>query len=161
MTPEVPWQVVREAGVVLTAEDAALGYRRGWLRAPEVVRWAEDALARGEDDASVIALAGLGAAELGEVGERLDDLVPDAYAGSSEVWLYLVLLAVYGSRGRIDDPLGVVEQVYADFEYPEAIAPLVRYMPAPPGAPLGEAALLDQWKDWLDQERTVRRDGAG
>jgi hypothetical protein len=66
VTPEVPWEVVREAGIVLTAEDAALGFRRGRLRAPEVVRWAEDALARGEDDASVLALAGLGGAELGD-----------------------------------------------------------------------------------------------
>lgn len=161
MTPEVPWAVVCEAGIVLTADDAALGFRRGWLRAPEAVRWAQDAPARGEGDASVIALAGFGAAELGDVGERLGELVPDASAGSSEVWLYLALRAVYESRRQIDDPLGVVEQVYADFEYPETIAPFVRYMPAPPGAPFGEAALLDRWKDWLDQERTARRRGAG
>jgi len=44
-------------------------------------------------------------------------------------WLFLILSWVYKNREQIEDPFGVVEELYADFDYPEEISEFVRYMP--------------------------------
>ena len=43
--------------------------------------------------------------------------------------LKLVLKWIYENREKLDDPLGKLEEVYADFNYPSSISHLVRYMP--------------------------------
>lgn len=35
--------------------------------------------------------------------------------------------------GEVDDPLGEVEEIYSDFDYPEEMENFVRYMPASNG----------------------------
>ena len=71
-----------------------------------------------------------------------------------EKWLYLTLAWLYEKRAALPDPLQTVEEVYADFGYPEAIAGFVRYMPMD-GPDLGsreanETRLMDRWKEYLD-----------
>jgi hypothetical protein len=69
-------------------------------------------------------------------------------------WLYLVLAWTYEHRSEYRDPLGRVEEVYADFGYPEELAPFVRYMPldAPDlgSREANEGRLLTRWKEYLD-----------
>ena len=67
-------------------------------------------------------------------------------------WAYLELKAAYEMRDRLRDPLGVVEEMYAHFDYPAKVAAFVRYMPPPPGAPVGEEALYDRWSTYLAEE---------
>lgn len=67
-------------------------------------------------------------------------------------WTYLELKAAYEIRSHLDDPLGLVEQIYADFDYPPAVAGFVRYMPPPAGAAVGESALYDRWGQYLGRE---------
>jgi len=50
-------------------------------------------------------------------------------AHSKEKWLLAILTWVYENQGSFDDPLGVVEELYAKFEYPKDIENFVRYMP--------------------------------
>ena len=69
-------------------------------------------------------------------------------------WLYLVLAWLYEQRGAVPDPLQTVEEVYADFGYPEEIAGLIRYMPMD-GPDLGsreanERRLFERWRQYLD-----------
>ena len=71
-------------------------------------------------------------------------------------WLFIVLAWLYERRAEIEDPLGVVELVYADFGYPEEIASFVRYMPMV-GRDLGsvranEDRLLNRWKEFVECE---------
>lgn len=75
-------------------------------------------------------------------------------------WLYLVLAWLYERRDAMADPLGAVEEVYADFEYPEAISGFVRYMPLD-GPDLGsveanEQRLIERWRRYLDSEMQKR-----
>ena len=72
-----------------------------------------------------------------------------------ETWLYLVLAWVYEHRNEYVDPLQRVEEVYADFGYPERIVNFVRYMPMQ-GPDLGSPAanerrLFEQWSQYLDE----------
>lgn len=69
-------------------------------------------------------------------------------------WLYLLLAWLFEYRESLVDPMTIVEEVYADFNYPREIAPFIRYMPM--DAPdLGnqeqnEARMFDRWKAYLD-----------
>ncbi|HVZ38834.1 MAG TPA: DUF2247 family protein [Candidatus Kapabacteria bacterium] len=72
-----------------------------------------------------------------------------------EKWLYIILAWLYDHRHSIADPLSMVEEVYADFDYPEEVAPFVRYMPMV-GPDLGsreanEERMVGNWKAYLDR----------
>ena len=73
-----------------------------------------------------------------------------------EKWLYLVLDWVFENKDSFSDPLGMVEQIYADFDYPELIATFVGYMPANEfllgSLELNEARLYKKWKDYLNSQ---------
>jgi len=76
-------------------------------------------------------------------------------------WLYLVLAWIYEHRDEDPDPLQRVEEVYADFDYPEEIASFVGYMPMT-GPPLGskEAAIrrmFQRWKLYIDDAARLYR----
>ena len=58
-------------------------------------------------------------------------------------------------RGEVPDPLQRVEEVYADFGYPEQIAKFVRYVPME-GPDLGrreanERRLFERWKQYIEE----------
>jgi hypothetical protein len=66
-----------------------------------------------------------------------------------------VLAWFYEHRGEVPDPLLRVEEVYADFGYPEQIAKFVRYMPME-GPDLGsreanEHRLFERWKRYIEE----------
>lgn len=61
----------------------------------------------------------------------------------SEKWLFLSIYWLYVNQSKFDDPLEVLEGVYADFNYPEAIKHLIRYMPNEDGR------IIDFKKEWL------------
>jgi hypothetical protein len=72
-----------------------------------------------------------------------------------EAWLDVVLAWLYDHRAELEDPLEMVEAVYADFGYPAQIASFVRCMPMQ-GPDLGSPAaneqrLFERWKRYLDR----------
>ncbi|WP_434673311.1 DUF2247 family protein [Pseudomonas sp. R1-15] len=66
---------------------------------------------------------------------------------TSEAWLFLLLSFTYEHKNEYDDPLSLVEELYADFDYPEKIASLIRYMPPQDGSNGSEELLFNQWKN--------------
>jgi hypothetical protein len=109
---------------------------RGFLKADVVVDLAADAVQRGAEDPVLHYLTVLLRDELDLVPgilSMLDD--PERIYDpreSARKWLYLELLVAFRNRAKITDPLGVVEQLYADFDYHPAVASFVRYMPLQP-----------------------------
>ncbi|WP_426990671.1 DUF2247 family protein [Pseudarthrobacter sp. Y6] len=85
--------------------------------------------------------------------------IPDDPRESSRKWLYLQLKAAYLQRGQLNDPLRVVEQIYADFDHPPAISRLLRYMPSSaPGDEVGEGGLMRRWARFLyDEHRALTK----
>lgn len=76
--------------------------------------------------------------------------------------MFLIFLWVFINRDKYQDPLGVVEELYADFDYPESIASIVRYMPAIDPSLEGENQLFKNWSDILEsfrQELLASRSG--
>lgn len=77
-------------------------------------------------------------------------------------FLYLVLDWVFTNKTRFSDPLGTVEEVYADFGYPERVARFVRYMPSDEAdlgsRELNEQRLYGKWHEFLNEMSTTYRD---
>ena len=89
--------------------------------------------------------------------EQLATTEPDQDADKiRSKWLYLVLIWIFEHRESYPDPLQTVEEVYADFGYPERIADFVRYMPMNEpdlvSRELNEQRLYEKWKRYVDEE---------
>jgi len=75
----------------------------------------------------------------------------------------LVLAWLYEHRLKLADPLGDVESVYADFDYPEEMSRFVRYMPSDDpdlrDHRLNQARIFGKWEQYLRQaqEQLSRR----
>jgi hypothetical protein len=99
--------------------------------------------------------------------DQLADLEPEQpIEDIDEKWIYLILAWVFENRDNCSDPFGIVEQIYADFNYPEQISAFIRYMPSDEpdlGSPeLNEARLYKKWEDYLkerDNKYNPTKDG--
>jgi hypothetical protein len=106
------------------------------------------------------ALLDLAGARAGEATMQLVDQLAESEPQRSESeirdkWLYLVLAWIYERRDEYPDPLQRVEEVYADFGYPEEVAKFVRYMPMD-GPDLGsreanERRLFERWRSYVEE----------
>lgn len=129
----------------------------GWSA---IVDLATERLSAGSDDPLEIELADLTKMETYQVGELLRKLV----SGSPEKdgvfaqrkWLYLLLAWLFENKESVPDPLGDVETIYADFDYPPEIEGFVRYMPVTdaydPSAHAkdeNENRLFGKWREYL------------
>ena len=72
------------------------------------------------------------------------DLSPET--DIAKPWIFLLLSFLFEHQENYEDPLEIVEELYADFDYPEEISPLVRYMPPPEGVEGSEDRLFENWK---------------
>jgi hypothetical protein len=149
--------------VPFSVDDLKFGYERGWLRASTVIDRAVHEVERGQGDPVLVAVAALLRDDMSELPDalaRLDspDHIHDPQE-SARKWLYLQLKAAYDRRQDLDDPLGVVEEIYADFDYPPTVEGFVRYMPLRPGDEPGTAALIGRWAAFLRGEREALRTG--
>ncbi|WP_460146511.1 DUF2247 family protein [Pseudomonas sp. S2_A02] len=72
------------------------------------------------------------------------DLSPET--DTTKPWIFLLLSFLLEHQENYEDPLEIVEDLYADFDYPEEIAPLVRYMSPPEGVEGSEERLFENWK---------------
>jgi hypothetical protein len=162
---EVGSDFLEDQAVPLSLDDVRYGFARGWLHPDAVIRWATRQLERGQQREAISKIASLAPDNFPELGEILKPQSPaDAGKGEDESkrkWLYLQLAAAYNRRADLSDPLGVVEQIYADFDYPPSIRGLIRYMPVDKGEKAGQAAIVDRWRKYLREERAaLTSDGA-
>jgi hypothetical protein len=147
--------------IPLGAEDLCYGLQHGFLKATTAIDIAVHNVRCAADDPVLQELSALLGDEVDMVPQVLSALddperVHDPRE-SKRKWLYLQLKAAYIDRARLRDPLGVVEQIYADFDYPPNVAPFVRYMPVRPGDASGLEALIRRWSDFVDNEREALR----
>lgn len=95
-----------------------------------------------------IELASLSGSELYQVVDILTKLASDAIGKNIflESWLYLFLSWIYDHRDSFSDPFGAIEELYADFDYPEDVATIVRYQLLPEGEVGGDEYLYNNWQ---------------
>ncbi|MCL5022339.1 MAG: DUF2247 family protein [Nitrospirae bacterium] len=149
----------------LSWQEAAWGYEHKFLGWKDIIELARSLADGCSDDAIVIVkeLSSLDKDRVWLVGELLNKLAASEQPESDEhlrrKWLYLVLARLFDRRRDLDDPLGEVEAVYADFDYPSEIEGFVRYMPVsgtydPAKHPVSdnESRLFMLWEEYLDRK---------
>ena len=155
VTGKIPFSFVSRR-VALSWQDVRFGLQEQLLDPGAAIELAVDQLANLDTaPVSLTKLAGMarsdGLAEVvGELAAK-EPVVPDNVI--QEKWLYILLSWVYEHKNDVEDPLHLVEQIYADFGYPPQVAAFVRYMPME-GPDLGsregnERRLIDRWKEYL------------
>ena len=117
---EVEWALSRHLIVLQTVKGLA------WTESHPKGEFNLDVLAKQVDVAAFFAEIGT-ASNPCEVDESSGD------AATSMKWLLALLAELYARRDSIADPLGDVEMIYADFDYPECMESFVRYMPVTDG----------------------------
>lgn len=159
----IPYSFIRER-VLLSWQDTLWGYERQLIGWSDIVANAQDRLLLHSKDPIEIELAFLGKSETQQVGELLRVLAnnepDDAGSKSKTKWLFLILAWLYENRDAVSDPLGEVERIYADFDYPPEIEGFVSYMPVTDGYDPSQhsmeenkARLFSKWEQYLSETR--------
>lgn len=154
MRLELDIRFLSRSGVDLTVDDLRLGLSLGIVKPTTVVALAKRADLESPVDPIIQELSELDGSAIADIREILGvgeqaTLQPEL---SVRKWLYLELLATYELRENLKDPFEFVELIYADFGYPESVAPFVRYMPLEEGASSGLAAMTESWRQYLTSE---------
>ncbi len=103
----------------------------GWK---SIIELAEKRILDGSEVELEIDLAFSGKGNSEFVGQTLRELAstesprPDSVA--HDKWLYVVLAWLFENREAFSAPLSNVEEIYADFDYPEDIVEFIAYMPS-------------------------------
>lgn len=158
LTP-IPYSFVREH-LKLSWRDALWGYEHQLIGWSAIVHLATERLNAGSDDLLESEIASLTKMETYQVGDLLRKLASaspeEDGALSQRKWLYLLLAWLFENKESVPDPLGEVETIYADFDYPPEIEGFVRYMPVidayDPGAHTrdeNENRLFGKWREFL------------
>jgi hypothetical protein len=138
-----------------TGAELAYGFRHGWVARADIV-----AIVKAKREAGV-PMREL-EEELLEVSstdvDRFDEIMADLNVSDepterrARVWLFLVLAALLENQSLVEDPLGMIEMLYADFDYPDEIRGLVRFMPPPAGQePVGIKGIEARWREYVER----------
>lgn len=146
--------------VKLTWDDIVYGIENGYVSPDIAIEHAISEVARCEEyPESLIDLASLRKGE--SVYPHLNELanlerIQQDNECIKQKWMYLVLDWVYYNKDKYSDSLGLVEQIYSDFDYSEQISTFVRYMPTNEpdlgSLELNKARLFKNWKRYLEEQ---------
>jgi hypothetical protein len=114
----------------LSWNDLKYAYERGIVKSKTVIDFACEAACRdSQSSADLISLANCHPSE--SISEKLLRIASTESKDQPEQekrWA-LILACYVGENKLVEDPLSLVEEIYADFGYPKELAPFVRYMP--------------------------------
>jgi hypothetical protein len=146
--------------IPLIAGDLRYGLDHFFIKEWTVVEIAVGEIRRGSSDSLLYELAVVLPDEVERIAEIFKELdYPGRFddpRDSARKWLYLQIKAAYLQRAKFKDPLEVVEEIYADFDYPPSISHLVRYMPVShPSEVVGELGMVKNWARFIDEEHVA------
>lgn len=98
----------------------------------------------------IFTLASLSSLDNRLIFETLLAIAMNEKAGEESLvkpWIFLVLSFLFENKKSYKDPLNMVERLYVEFQYPEEIAPIVRYTPLEEGKIGSEKHLFENWEN--------------
>lgn len=147
----------------LSWRDVAWAYRSGFLTWRDVQKYADEQVKSGVVNPLVAELPSIGKENLWRLSELLDTLAArdvGAIEATKEKWLFICLEWVYQNRNKYKNPLTLVEEIYADFDYPSEIESFVSYMPPLDGYDPSQFSheenvrrLMQKWGEYLTTAR--------
>jgi len=150
--PPLPLEFILSR-VSLTRADVQVGLFRKLLAKEDVAVLVERGiLDEGEQspdlENELVAILPPNWAAIGDPSEYPQHAAPEQRL-AEEKWVYLQLAWLWDHQAESSNPLDEIALLYDDFGYPTEIAHLVRWMPARPGRPVGEPALMNSWSEYL------------
>jgi hypothetical protein len=122
--------------VPLMWSDVVWAYHRNILTWKDLVAFADSKVLSGDFDPYEMEISLLGKDNITSIAELAETLAKrdnERLEDTRNKWLFILLSWIFENRNNLDDPLALVEDVYADFDYPTEIQSFVRYMPATDG----------------------------
>ena len=113
----------------LTWNEIAQGLHEGWIDPGAAVDRAVSLVEAGEVSKPLLDLASLSDFQFHDVVQKVEELASKPITMDHSRLAKIGLAALYENRDSLSDPLLEIEILYADSNYPECIAHLVRYMP--------------------------------
>lgn len=153
MDTRIPYEFLRRHAT-LGWRDLEYGIAHGWTSYQAAVEKAIDRLdeksSRDEYDLSMAD----DDEDVSATIARLSNTESVDLIASESKWLYLRLAWLFVNKDRVEDPLEAVESLYAQFNYPTVVAPLVRWMPMV-GDDLGSREknlkrIYERWRHYLN-----------
>jgi hypothetical protein len=138
-----------------TGAELAYGYRHGWVMQADVVAIVKAKCQAGEPlrepEEELIDVLPIETDRFDQVIAELE-ISPEPTERRARLWLFLVLSALLENQSSFEDPLGIIELLYADFDYPDEIKGLVRFTPEPPGQPpIGVEGIKARWREYVER----------
>lgn len=116
----------------LNWSDLLWAYRREFLTWRDLIKVASDQVQSGSENSLEIELSEVTKEyvwKVSELAQTLADRSNNSEEESKQKWLYICLSWAYERRELFVDPLGEVEIIYANFDYPSAVKSFVRFLP--------------------------------
>ncbi|UOO81473.1 DUF2247 family protein [Uruburuella testudinis] len=138
----------------LNWSDILWGYEHNYLGWIDVIDISKYFLATQETqkDFLILELSQIDKSSIYKIKPILESLVETKNTYDTDKWLFMILQNLFINRNEVLDPLGVVENIYADFDYPEEIESFVRYMPrsyeCKPSQLTNDEITLQIYKNW-------------
>lgn len=120
----------------LSWSDLTWGYHKNILTWKDLVSFANLKVSSGNFDDKELEMSFLGKESIAEISAAADSLAQlneETEEVAKSKWLYLSLAWLFENKGHVNDPLSVIEDIYADFDYPPEMQTFVRYMPPTDG----------------------------
>lgn len=156
----IPLQFVQSKSS-LNWGDCLWGYKRELLTWKDLIQVALERVENGSSNELELELANVSKDSVWKVSELAQALTEqggNSEEASKQNWLFLCLAWAYENRKSIPDPLGTVETIYADFDYPSAIESFVRFLPPSDGYVPAQFSqeqnyqrLMTKWSEFLLQ----------
>ncbi|MEN5095206.1 DUF2247 family protein [Pseudomonas protegens] len=158
--PEIPNSFIYSC-TFLCWRDVLWGYQRKLIGWEFVVEIADFYVSNGSVNSLEVDLICFGKLDIQEIESTLYSLAEheDESLGleSQKKWLFIALKWLFENKDNVADPLGVVELIYEDFDFPFEIESFVRYMPPQDGYKPGEHSsqqnierLFCNWQSYLE-----------
>jgi len=150
VTANIPFQFLTQLAVQFNWSDVLFGLNRGLIRRQIAIDRATSHVSAGSNSAEELELAIMhDSDDVQRVVVQLASLEHASDELSSEhKWALILLAWIEVNLATINDPLSVIEEVYADFGYPRELSPFVRYMPSDKpdrgSVSLNEARMLEE-----------------
>lgn len=146
--------------------DVLWGYERKLVDWKFVVEIANFYVSNGSTNPLEVDLIFFGELDIQEIERGLHSLVEqeDELLGldSQKKWLFIALKWLFENKDNVADPLGVVELIYEDFDFPFEIENFVRYMPPQDGykpeehtAQQNIERIFCHWQSYLENVASV------
>jgi hypothetical protein len=158
---KVPASFLVERWGLPTAAEIGYGFRMGWIRRTDVVDLALEKYEAGvpisstEQDLALL---------LSEDYDRVDEWAQVLEISDQPVerraryWAFAILAWLWERRSEFRDPFRLIDLVYAEFEYPEEIAPLARFTVLGPTDAPGFEGIEQRWRECVSRWRIEYRD---